>query len=221
MIHRALQEAICELMLEFPKHDLGSWTSGNASIRDSESSHVAIKPSGVPPQTLSIDDVAVLSLDGKQLEGRMKPSSDAESHLYIYRNLPTVMAIVHTHSPYATAFAAVGKTIPFCLTELADITKWSIPCIAFVVPGGENIGRAVVRAIGNAPAVLLSNHGVLAVGLSGEAALKAAVVVEHAARVSWLAAQIGEPLVMSSDDVTRVYEYHKTSYGQASAKQGQ
>ena len=155
-----------------PKNDLVKWTGGNVSARDPETGYVVIKPSGVRYEVLKPADMVVVDLDGNVIEGDLKPSSDTASHLYIYRQRPDVGGVVHTHSPYATAFAAVGKPIPVYLTAMADEFGGPIPCGGFALIGSEAIGKVVVESIGDSCAVLLKNHGVFTVGANATAASK-------------------------------------------------
>jgi L-ribulose-5-phosphate 4-epimerase len=122
--------------------------------------------------------------------------------------------VVHTHSPYATAFAAIGEPIPVYLTAQADEFGGEIPCGGFALIGGEQIGKIVVDSIGDSPAVLLKNHGVFTVGPTAEAALKAAVMVEDIARTVWIAKQIGTPEEISQELVDKLHHRYKTEYGQ-------
>ena len=193
MILRAIREELVGLNQALPENRLVTWTSGNVSIRDQETGYVAIKASGVMFADLTPETMVVVDLDGNLIEGEFKPSSDTASHLYIYRHRPDVNGVVHTHSNYATAFAALGKPIPVYLTAQADEFGGPIPCGGFALIGGEEIGKVMVESIGESPAVLLKNHGVFTVGPTGAAALKAAVMVEDIARTIWLALQIGQP----------------------------
>ena len=209
-----LKEQLVELHLELPKNNLVVWTSGNISARDPETGYVAIKPSGVLYENFRPKDVVILDLDGNIIEGELKPSSDTGSHLYIYRQRSDIGGVVHTHSPYATAFAAVGRPIPVYLTAQADEFGGEIPCGGFALIGGEQIGKIVVDSIGDSPAVLLKNHGVFTVGPTCEAALKAAVMVEDIARTVWLAKQIGKPEEIPQELVDKLHHRYKTEYGQ-------
>jgi L-ribulose-5-phosphate 4-epimerase len=186
----------------------------NISARDPESGYVAIKPSGVLYEDLRSKDVVILDLDGNIIEGDLKPSSDIGSHLYIYRQRSDISGVVHTHSPYATAFAAIGEPIPVYLTAQADEFGGEIPCGGFALIGGEQIGKIVVDSIGDSPAVLLKNHGVFTVGPTAEAALKAAVMVEDIARTVWIAKQIGTPEEIPQELVDKLHHRYKTEYGQ-------
>lgn len=209
-----LKERVHRLHLELPKYRLVAWTGGNVSARDPESGLVVIKPSGVLYEELRPEDHVVLNLDGDTVEGSLKPSSDTASHLYIYRHRPDVNGVVHTHSPYATAFAAVGRSIPVCLTAIADEFGGPVPCAGFALIGGEEIGEQVVSHIGSSPAVLLRQHGVFTVGGSVEAAVKAAVMVEDVARTVWLATQLGQPEEIPPDLVAKLHERYAHVYGQ-------
>jgi L-ribulose-5-phosphate 4-epimerase len=209
-----LREELLRLHLELPRNHLVVWTGGNVSARDAASGLVVIKPSGVRYEDLRPEHFVVLDLEGRVVEGALKPSSDTASHLYIYRHRPDVHGIVHTHSSYATAFAALGRPIPVCLPAIADEFGGPIPCAGFALIGGEEIGRQVVEHIGSSPAVLLKNHGVFTVGPTAEAAVKAAVMVEDAARTVWLALQLGEPQEIPPEDVARLHRRYSERYGQ-------
>jgi L-ribulose-5-phosphate 4-epimerase len=167
--------------------NLVTWTSGNVSIRDKESGYVVIKPSGIMYEDLKAEDMVVLDLDGKVIEGGYKPSSDTASHLYIYRHRPDVFGVVHTHSPYATAFAAIGKPIPVYLTAQADEFGGPIPCGA-VCPdrrrrdrqSGGREHRQIARHHAEKPRRL--HHWPIR-----QSGVKAAIMVEDVARTIWLA----------------------------------
>jgi L-ribulose-5-phosphate 4-epimerase len=209
-----LREQLYHLHLELPRNHLVAWTSGNVSARDPESGHVVIKPSGVRYEHLSPESMVVTDPDGTVIEGALKPSSDLASHLYIYRHRPDVGGIVHTHSPYATAFAAANRPIPVYLTAHADEFGGPIPCGGFALIGGEEIGKVVVDAIGDSCAVLLKNHGVFTLGRNAEAAVKAAVMVEDVARTTWLALQIGQPEEIAPDAIAKLHHRYTHVYGQ-------
>ena len=209
-----LKEELVRLHLELPKNNLVTWTGGNISARDAESGLVVIKPSGVRYEDLRPEHMVVLDLQGGILEGKLKPSSDTQSHLYIYRARPDVGGVVHTHSRYATAFAALGKPIPCVLTAMADEFGGPIPCGSFALIGDEAIGRVVVESIGNSPAVLLKNHGVFTIGKNAMAALKAAVMTEDAAATVWMALQIGQPEEIPAEEIAKLHERYTNIYGQ-------
>ena len=209
-----LKEELVQLHLELPKHNLVAWTGGNVSARDEESGLVVIKPSGIRYEELRPEHMVVVDLDGKIIEGDLKPSSDTASHLYIYEHCADVSGVVHTHSAYATAFAAVNKPIPVVLTAIADEFGGPIPCGGFALIGDEAIGKVVVESIGKSPAVLLKNHGVFAIGRDAKSAVKAAVMAEDNARTVWLAMQIGTPDEIPQEDVEKLHQRYMNVYGQ-------
>lgn len=209
-----LKEELYQLHQELPRHNLVVWTGGNVSARDPETGLVAIKPSGVRYEQLRPHHMVVLDLEGNIVEGDLKPSSDTYSHLYIYRHRPDVGGVVHTHSRYATAFAAVGRPIPVVLTAIADEFGGEIPCGGFSLIGDESIGKVVVESIGRSAAVLLKNHGVFTIGKSAEAAVKAAVMTEDNAAAVWMALQLGTPDEIPAEDVAKLHYRYKNVYGQ-------
>ncbi|RME81112.1 MAG: L-ribulose-5-phosphate 4-epimerase [Caldilineae bacterium] len=209
-----LRREVYDLHLELPKYGLVSWTGGNVSARDPETGLVVIKPSGVKYEDLSPEKMVVVDLEGQVVEGELKYSSDTLSHLYIYRHRPDVNGVVHTHSRYATAFAALGRPIPVVLTAIADEFGGPIPCGGFALIGGEEIGKVVVESIGDSPAVLLKHHGVFTVGPTAEAAVKAAVMVEEVAHTVWLALQMGQPEEIPPEDVAKLHYRYSHVYGQ-------
>jgi L-ribulose-5-phosphate 4-epimerase len=214
MMLESIREELWRLHLELPKNNLVTWTSGNISARDPQSGLVVIKPSGIKYEELRPEHMVVVDLEGDVVEGTLKPSSDTASHLYIYRQRPDVNGIVHTHSRYATAFAAVGKPIPVYLTAQGDEFGGPIPCGGFALIGGEEIGQVVVESIGSSAAVLLKNHGVFTIGKNAEAALKAAIMVEDVAATAWLALQIGQPDEISPENVAKLHHRYMNVYGQ-------
>lgn len=209
-----LKEELVELHQELPKNDLVRWTGGNVSARDPETGLVVIKASGIRFEHMEPHHMVVLDMDGKMVEGDFKPSSDVYSHIYIYKHRPDVFGVVHTHSRYATAFAAVGKSIPCCLTAMGDEFGGPIPCGGFALIGDEAIGKVVVDSIGKSPAVLLKKHGVFTIGKNAEAAVKAAVMTEDVAATVWMAMQIGTPEAIPQEDVDKLHYRYMNVYGQ-------
>ena len=214
MLLQAIREELVRLNRALPENGLVTWTSGNVSVRDPGTDYVAIKASGVRFEDLTAESMIVVDLDGNVIDGDLKVSSDTASHLYVYRHRPDVNGVVHTHSNYATAFAAVGKSIPVYLTAHGDEFGCEIPCGGFALIGGEEIGRIIIESIGPSRAVLLKNHGVFTVGPTGEAAVKAAVLVEDIARTVWLALQLGQPDVIPQDQVDKLHYRYMNIYGQ-------
>ena len=216
MLLPELRVEVCRLHAELPKNNLVAWTSGNISARDAASGRVVIKPSGLRFDDLTPENMVVADLEGRVLEGELKPSSDTASHCYIYRHLPHVNGIVHTHSRYATAFAVVGESIPCATTAMADEFGAEIPCAGFCLIGGEEIGRLVVDTleVHRSPAVLLQNHGVFTIGRTVEAAVKAAVMTEDNAAIVWAARQLGSVIPIPQEDIDRLHDRYQNVYGQ-------
>jgi L-ribulose-5-phosphate 4-epimerase len=209
-----LRRELCELNRLLRLEGLVAWTSGNVSGRDPETGLVAIKPSGVRYDSLTPEDIAVVDLDGRTVWGEKSPSVDTATHLYIYRHRPDVNGVVHTHSNYATAFAALGEPIPVYLTAIADEFGGPIPVGAYAQIGEEAIGREIIRSIGASPAILLKNHGVFTVGPTPQEAVKAAVMVEDVARTVYLALQMGRPDEIPDEEVSRAHRRYAEKYGQ-------
>ncbi len=209
-----LREEIYQLHLELPGNHLVAWTSGNVSGRDPETGLVVIKPSGIRYEKLAPENMVVVDLQGRVVEGDCKPSSDTYAHVYIYRNRPDVNGVVHTHSTFATAWAAAGKPIPPILTAICDEFGGPIPIGAYARIGGDEIGREILRSIGSSPAILMKNHGVFTLGKDPEAAVKAAVMVEDVARTAFYALSIGQPEEIPADEVLRAHQRYLEEYGQ-------
>lgn len=211
----SLRRRVYELHLELPKYRLVVWTMGNLSARDPETGLVVIKPSGVRYEDLRPEDMVIVDLDANVVEGHLAYSSDTLTHLYIYRHRPDVNSVCHTHSTFATAFAAVGRPIPCFLTGMADEFGGEIPLGGFELIGSEAIGREVLRVIGQGKAVIMQNHGVFTIGETPEAAVKAAVMAEDAARTSYYALQLGAPVPIAPQDIARLHDRYSRVYGQA------
>lgn len=211
-----LRKIVCELHMELPKNNLVAWTSGNISARDPETGLVVIKPSGVKFPDLTPENMVIVNIDGEIVEGDYKASSDTASHCYIYRQMPEVNGIVHTHSRYATAFATLGREIPCVTTAMSDEFGGEIPCGGFALIGGEEIGQVVVDTIKDhrSPSCLLQSHGVFATGDSAESAVKAAIMTEDNAAIVWTALQLGTPLTIDKADIDSLYDRYQNVYGQ-------
>ena len=214
MLLNQLRGEIRRLNDELPRNNLVAWTSGNVSGRDPESGLVVIKPSGVPYDKLTAENMVVVNLDGKVVEGKLRPSSDTFAHVYIYRHRPDVNGVVHTHSTFATAWAAVGKPIPAVLTAICDEFGGQIPVGAYAKIGGDEIGQEILRSIGSSTAILMKNHGVFTIGRTPEVAVKAAVMVEDVARTVFYALQLGQPDEIPPEEVARAHRRYLEEYGQ-------
>ena len=204
------------LHAELPRSGLVAWTSGNLSARVPGADLIVIKPSGVGYHDLTPESMVVCDLDGTRVDGDLSPSSDTASHAYIYRHMPEVGGVVHTHSRYATAWAARGEPIPCVLTAMADEFGGEIPVGPFAPIGGDEIGRAVVETLAGhrSPAVLLRSHGVFTVGATARDAVKAAVMCEDVAATVHLAVSRGELDPLPQDQVDALHRRYTTEYGQ-------
>ncbi|TET13069.1 hypothetical protein E3J84_00530 [Candidatus Aerophobetes bacterium] len=209
-----LREEVWQMNLELPKNRLVTMTSGNVSGRDKKTGYVVIKPSGISYEDLKPSHIVVVDLEGKIIEGSLKPSVDTPTHLYIYRHRDDVNGIVHTHSNYATSFAALGKSIPVYLTAMADEFGSFIPVGVYAKIGGEEIGEEIINSIGDSPAILMKNHGVFTIGPSAKAALKTAVMLEDIAKTVFLALLQGTPDEIPPEEVKRAHRRYKEKYGQ-------
>jgi L-ribulose-5-phosphate 4-epimerase len=177
---------------------------------------MVIKPSGISYDDLTPESMVVCDLDGNKVSGGYSPSSDTASHAYIYRNMPEVGGVVHTHSTYATAWAARSEAIPCVITAMADEFGGEIPVGPFAPIGGDEIGRGVVATLKGhrSPAVLMSSHGVFTIGGTARDAVKAAVMCEDVARTVHLARALGDLTPLPQDQVDALHNRYKNYYGQ-------
>jgi L-ribulose-5-phosphate 4-epimerase len=212
-------QQVSDLHQELVKNHLVVWTGGNVSQRvrfvDGSPDLFVIKPSGVSYDELTAEHMVVCDLDGNVVAGKHKPSSDTAAHAYVYRNMPEVGGVVHTHSNYATAFAAVGQPIDCVLTAIADEFGAEIPVGPFAIIGDDSIGRGIVGTLQGhrSPAVLMQNHGVFTIGPDAKSAVKAAVMCEDAAKTVFLARQLGTPLPISQADIDSLHSRYQNVYG--------
>lgn len=212
-------KTVCDLHQELVKNNLVVWTGGNISQRitftDGSPDLFVIKPSGISYEKLRPVDMVVCDLDGNVVEGSHKPSSDTAAHAYVYRNMPEVGGVVHTHSNYATAWAAIGEPIPCVLTAIADEFGGEIPIGPFAKIGDDSIGRGIVETLTGhrSPAVLMQSHGVFTIGATGKDAVKAAVMCEDAAKTVFIARQLGTPLPISQADIDSLHTRYQNVYG--------
>jgi L-ribulose-5-phosphate 4-epimerase len=208
--------AVAELHAELVRNGLVAWTSGNVSARVPGTDLLVIKPSGVAYADLTAESMVVCDLSGTRVSGELSPSSDTASHAYIYRHMPGVGGVVHTHSRYATAWAARGEPIPCVITAMADEFGGEIPLGPFAPIGGEEIGRAVVTTLSGhrSPAVLLRSHGVFTVGATARDAVKAAVMCEDAACTVHLASVMGQVTPLPPGQIDALYRRYQDEYGQ-------
>jgi L-ribulose-5-phosphate 4-epimerase len=218
---RVLREDVATLHAELTRWQLVAWTAGNVSARVPGHDLMVIKPSGVDYDTLTADDMVICDLHGNLVDGRLAPSSDTAAHAYVYRHMPEVGGVVHTHSTYATAWAARGEPIPCVLTMIADEFGGDIPIGPFAMIGDDSIGRGIVEALhgSRSPAVLMRNHGPFTVGPDARSAVKAAVMVEDVARTVHIGRQLGTLDRIDGRDVTALFDRYQNVYGQTATPQ--
>lgn len=213
-----LRRRVCAANRALPKHMLVVMHSGNASGYEPQTGRIVIKPSGMDYDEITAENLVEVDLaSGEVIGPSLRPSVDLPHHLFLYRNLPGVRGVVHTHSNHATAFAACLEPIPVCLTAIADEFGGPIPCTPYVGNEGDEIGRAILAHKTDAPAILLGNHGVFSWGDSVEAALKAAVMVEDVAKTLILARQLGVPRQLTSSEAAVWHDRYTNRYGQKRA----
>ncbi|HET6214485.1 MAG TPA: L-ribulose-5-phosphate 4-epimerase [Micromonosporaceae bacterium] len=211
-----LREMVAELHAELVRYGLVAWTAGNVSARVPGADLMVIKPSGVSYVDITAESMVVCTLDGVAVDAALAPSSDTAAHAYVYRAMPEVGGVVHTHSTYATAWAARGEAIPCVLTAQADEFGGEIPVGPFALIGGDDIGKGVVATLSRhrSRAVLMRNHGVFTIGRDARAAVKAAVMCEDVARTVHHARLLGQPLPITPADVDALYDRYQNVYGQ-------
>ena len=219
----SVRQLVAGLHAELPRYELVVWTAGNVSQRvrhpevaDGTADLLVIKPSGVSYDELTPESMVVCTLEGEVVDGSGSPSSDTAAHAYTYLHLPEVGGVVHTHSTYATAWAARGEEIPCVLTMMADEFGGPIPVGPFALIGDDSIGRGIVATLraSRSPAVLMRNHGPFTVGTDARAAVKAAVLCEEVARTVHIARQLGDPLPLEPNDIDSLYQRYQNVYGQ-------
>jgi L-ribulose-5-phosphate 4-epimerase len=220
------REVVARLHAELPRWELIVWTAGNVSQRvqvdpagPSAADLLVIKPSGVTYDELTPESMVVCDLDGNLVDGTRSPSSDTAAHAYVYTHMPEIGGVVHTHSTYATAWAARGEPVPCVLTMMADEFGGDVPVGPFALIGDDSIGRGIVETLreSRSPAVLMRNHGPFTIGKDAKAAVKAAVMVEEVARTVHISRQLGEPTRIPQEQVDSLYARYQNVYGQSSA----
>ena len=213
--HRAQREHVAALHAYLTRYELVTWTSGNVSERVPGMDLFVIKGSGVEYDELTWEGITVCDLDGNAVDGVKKPSSDTDAHAYVYRHMPEVGGVVHTHSTYATAWAARGESIPCVLTMMGDEFGGTIPVGPFALIGDDSIGRGIVETLqaSHSPAVLMQNHGPFTIGKDARSAVKAAVMCEEVARTVHISRQLGEPLPIDPGQIESLYARYQNVYG--------
>jgi len=205
MLYETTRKALLKVVLKLYEKDFLQLNSGNVSVRAS-AQHIAITPTSISYDDLNVEDLVIIDPDGAIIEGNHKPSSETPMHTTMYKNMPDVKAVVHTHSPYALAFATVGRSIPVISTEGLAV-RGPIPVAEYACPGTEAQGWAAMRAMQGPPAVkgaLLKNHGVLTTGANLSQAYAIACRIEMAAKVFFLALQIGNPDILTDEQIKEI-----------------
>ncbi|GEO96183.1 L-ribulose-5-phosphate 4-epimerase [Kocuria turfanensis] len=221
-VARTRQE-VADLHAELVRYGLVVWTAGNVSGRVPGTDLFVIKPSGVSYDELGPENQILCDLDGRPVSGtpgaERSPSSDTAAHAYVYRHMPEVGGVVHTHSPYATAWAARGEPVPCVLTAMADEFGGEIPVGPFAIIGDDSIGRGIVETLSGhrSRAVLMRNHGPFTIGKDARDAVKAAAMLEDVARTVHLSRQLGEPLPIDPSHVDSLFDRYQNVYGQQPA----
>ena len=224
-----IRKEVCDLHAELTRYGLVVWTAGNVSGRIPGHELMVIKPSGVSYDHLTPEQMVVTDLYGTPVRGintgsggtvdwgnpNLSPSSDTAAHAYVYRNMPEVGGVVHTHSTYATAWAARGEEIPCVLTMMGDEFGGPIPVGPFALIGDDSIGHGIVETLknSNSPAVLMQNHGPFTIGKDARSAVKAAVMCEEVAKTVHVSRQLGEPLPIDEAKIASLYDRYQNVYG--------
>jgi L-ribulose-5-phosphate 4-epimerase len=211
---------VAALHAQLTRYGLVIWTGGNVSGRVPGADLFVIKPSGVDYDDLTAENQILCDLDGTVVPGSpgsdRSPSSDTAAHAYVYRNMPDVGGVVHTHSTYATAWAARGESIPCVITAMADEFGGEIPIGPFAIIGDESIGQGIVSTLTGhrSRAVLMQNHGVFTIGANARDAVKAAVMAEDVAKTVHLSRQLGDPLPIPQTAIDALFDRYQNVYGQ-------
>jgi L-ribulose-5-phosphate 4-epimerase len=211
-----IRREVCDLHAELPRNELVVWTAGNVSARVPGRDLLVIKPSGVSYDELTPDNMVVCDLEANLVEGEHQPSSDTAAHAYVYKHMPEINGVVHTHSTYATAWAARGEPIPCVLTMMGDEFGGEIPIGPFALIGDDSIGQGIVSTLSGhrSRAVLMQNHGPFTIGTSAKSAVKTAVLCEEVARTVHVARQLGNPIPIPQSDIDSLYDRYQNAYGQ-------
>lgn len=220
MVDKATRLKICNLNIDLQLNGLVQWTSGNVSERLPDGKSFIIKPSGVSYDDLQPSMMVICDLNGNVLEGDLAPSSDTAAHAYVYKHMSSVNGVVHTHSNYATAWAAIQEPIPCALTAMADEFGGDIPLGPFALIGNDDIGKGIVETLTGhrSPAILMKNHGVFTIGKDAQSAVKAAVMCEDVAKTIWIAKTMGKIKRIDQGSIDSLYSRYQNVYGQKGAK---
>lgn len=218
-----LKKEVIRTASEMFEYGLIKSTFGVVSVRIPQTDYLIVTPSGFSKARLATENLCIVDLEGKLINGKLKPSSETSMHVFIHKRLPDANAVLHTHSPMATAFAAANKGIPCVSTEQGFAFGGRIPLVKeYLCPGSQNIGKLekVVDALRKAKAVLLRNHGVVIIGHDLEEALDNAIVVEDVATTALYSCVIGGlPNELSAEEIEEIGEFRLTRYGQSAGEE--
>ena len=217
MLYPELRAEVCAANQDLPRNNLVVWTGGNVSGIVHGAGRVIIKPSGVRFDALTPENMVIVDMEGRVVEGDLKPSVDVGIHLYVYAHRPDVGGICHTHAPYATSFALLGQSIPAALTPIAHLLGRSVPCSPYVRPASVETGRAIVETAAGGAAVLVNRHGPFTLGATPTDSVKIAVQLEEAARTIHYAMMRGQVTALPDDELERSYAFYHAEYGQKMA----
>ena len=213
MMLEKLRQEVFESLLELPKNRLVTMHSGTVSGRDPATGNIVIKPTGFRYDRLTPSDLLVMDINGKILEGTLRPSSDTETHLYLYQHRPDIFGIVHTHSPYACTFAVLVRPIPAVMTSAA-LLGGEIHIGGYAAVGGEDIGSEIISKIGNCSAIIIQNHGVYTIASTVWQATIDAVEVEDLAKIALFSSMLGDPIKLTQAQIEEFQNIYHTMYGQ-------
>jgi L-ribulose-5-phosphate 4-epimerase len=217
----SVRQDVAALHAELVRYGLVVWTGGNVSGRVPGADLFVIKPSGVSYDELTPENQILCDLDGNVIEGtpgsERSPSSDTAAHAYVYRHMPDVGGVVHTHSTYAVAWAARGEAIPCVITAMADEFGGEIPVGPFAIIGDDSIGRGIVDTLTGhrSRGVLMKSHGPFTIGKDAKDAVKAAVMLEDVARTVHISRQLGAPAGIQSEHIDSLFDRYQNVYGQS------
>lgn len=215
MLLQKMREDVVRFAKKMIDYNLTVGTSGNVSCIDRLTGHVAITPSGMAYEDLTAEDIPIIDLEGNIVDGKRKPSTERLLHIEAYRRRLDVGAVIHTHSSYATAMATLNQSIPVLLAEVAAMAGGPVPVAPYTVFGTQEFAEVAMQHMGDKPAVLLQNHGVVSVGTNLQKAFVAAMDVEEAAKIYLLCRMAGhEPTLIPEGDIQKLHRLYQENYGQ-------
>ena len=189
-------------------------TQGNLSARDVESGLICITPSGADYELLTAEDIVVVDEEGNVVEGKWRPSVETPLHTLVLRSRRDINCVMHTHSPYATAFGVVYQPVPMILAESALCLGGEVPIAPYRMSGTPEFAEQVLKTLGNGPAVIWGNHGAMVVGVNLPLTFSIAHALEDSAKVYAIAKQLGAPVALPPEEVEKLHDFWQKNYGQ-------